>query len=363
MSFWDFGGVLSLVTGGPDYGNDFGIDQTTQTAINQMAKGVTDILASFQTERSDLWGTVRNNVLSNIGKSRNSMIMSLANNTQNLQSTLKNIEVQQTQEQEEALSAAITTLAGALAGKGTFLATVQSELEQITYTGGLYVGDLMGKTQYIEMIAGKMLDNYLDSGGKLSDLFSSVNPTLQQYGDWKSGYQMGGDEILSGFRTVLTDLGRGIQEAAETEAGKVFGEVGIAQATMGTMTGLGILIGSMLSIPGDSLQPTQEQIDAAMAEFQAQQERDMQDAYDQMEYETGLEFVDGEWKDTTKAKEVAQAITNTILGTGANLQATLGTLINNWLQTVSTGYGGDSPSDDSGNLGLVSNLLGFGGFF
>jgi hypothetical protein len=128
----------------------------------------------------------------------------------------------------------------------------------------------------------QMVGEYLDAGGKVSDLQVWGNPT-ERYFQSKGGSRFvpnsgmwGADELARGGKDVLTELGRSIQKAGEAEAAAIFG--GVPQISLLAGAGLGAVIASVLTIPGDTAQITQDQVDAALTQYHPTWERSLRPA-------------------------------------------------------------------------------------
>ncbi len=333
MSFFDFNPFNGFVSGSMD-NSDFGIDQTTKTAMDQMSQTILGMLESLQSNQDSTFANMRNSILNSIGKTKSSMVLSLSNkSSQNLVSST------QSQDSDGASSAILESIAGGIAGLTVYLQTLPAELEQIIYTGGQYIADTIGKTEYIEQRLGQTMNEYLENGYSVDSLNVLFRQSSPEFNDLMSSIKAETDGIFGGIATLSGAL---------------------------STAGLGAVIGSVLTIPGDSQQPTQDQIDAAIAAYQAQQEQEMQDNMNQMESEIGEELVAGDdsWQANTSA--ATSAIIGTIAGTSTNLQSQLGNLINNWLANVGSKYDnsddGAVQPDSNGNFPNLIGLLS-GGFF
>ena len=328
MSLFDFNPYSFFVSG--DSQGDFGVDQTTKIAMDQMSKSIFDLLGAMGSETKGYMATLRSGLLGGIRNAKNSMVLSLNNGSNSAGS---------------AGASAGAAASGAIAGIVAAINSLSAEIEQITYTGGEYIGDTIGKTEYIAHRLGETVNDYLDAGGKVDNLTKLYNP--------------GRDEILYG-REVLTELGKDMQKAIEAEAGAIFG--GVAELSTIAGAGLGAILASVLTIPGDTEQITQDQVDAAMAQYQLEQSQEIQENMGNLESESEGWISEAEGNVDNSGAQAMSLIAGVVTGAIANLQSQLVSLFNQEILSMGNKGGGvlGGPDDDIGE-----GLSGFftGGFF
>jgi hypothetical protein len=331
MSFFDFNPYSYFVSG--DSQGDFGIDQTTKTTLDQMSKSILDMLGIMINKNTGYMATLRNGLISSFGKTKNSMVLSLNNGSNSAGS---------------AGASAGVAASGAIAGIVAAINSLSAEIEQITYTGGGYIADTIGKTEYITHRLGQTVEEFYNAGGKASDLTKLYNP--------------GRDEIFYG-KEVLTELGKGMQKAIEAEAGAIFG--GVAELSTITGAGLGAILASVLTIPGDTEQITQDQVDAAMAQYQLEQSQEIQENMGNLEAETESLVDNTNEFMLSDSFEAMSLISGIITGTTQNLQSSLVGLVNKFLAGAGGPLGKDTGGGaDPGDLGFLNFFAGgFGGLF
>jgi hypothetical protein len=200
-----------------------------------------------------------------------------------------------------------------------------------------------------------MVGEYLDAGGKVSDLQVWGNPT-ERYFQSKGSGMWGADELVRGGKDVLTELGRSIQKAGEAEAAAIFG--GVPQISLLAGAGLGAVIASVLTIPGDTAQITQDQVDAALTQYQLEQSLEIQENMGNLE-ENVLGMVDNTNEfliaDTSKAYDLINGV---ISGAITDWRAGIGELVSDWLLHGATVYDSSIQTGQEDHGGVDQTLLG-----
>jgi ElaB/YqjD/DUF883 family membrane-anchored ribosome-binding protein len=316
VSFLDFNPYSYFVEGGTN-GSDFGVDQITQTAMNQMSKTIADILSSYTSTNKDLLSTLRNNVLTSIGKYRNNFTMSLTGKVE--RSTGKVSEIQ------------------------SQIGDANRQLENIGISVGAGAG--FGLYGALESFLASYYEGVGERAGQIAiqmEQYFETHPWVQQGSRVAQAYEEYAGRYVD--RTVLNAAE--ILGAAESAA--AIGGVAVALgAAIAIYAGIELNIGELA---------------VEMQDFYQLMKED-HDNIEQMESEIDVHFVEGEWQDNTRSAEVIAAIGAAIAGGSANLQSSLMGFVNDWLASVGTKYGGadDEGEIGEGLLGLIGG--GFGGLF
>lgn len=332
MSFWDFGGFTSLVSGDPDYGSDFGVDQTFKTMENQFAQMLTNFMGAFQSQSNDIWSQVKNNILKSIGTYRNNYVMSLTGKAEQMQGKINEIQQQVAEGKGELESVGIA------GGVGVGLGALGGILSGIASSAQVYAEAAADKAAYVRTeVANWMMRNEELFGGTLEGMYRTIAAKEDFFGRMFNEFEQPGWLTAEYASAALLETG-------------LFSGLGIAIASAAAIYGAIELNIGELAVENINWQQIME---------------DNRDQIDNLESEAEQHLVEGQSQEESAREKMQsdfmKSISTTLMN-GGNLQETLINEINKWLQSSPGNFGGSS--DDSGVVAdLVGLVGGFGGFF